>query len=184
MFSLACSVAHLLACTTALATSDTTLVSEGARVRVKFDQETQVTNRHGAISYSSESVRLIGEVTVLESNSLVLVPEDADASLTIPHDDIEKIEVSLGKKWDPDRGAIVGFGTMLLVGVAAWIFTPKSCLEEADCLGGAVLLGASLGWLAALPRERWKEAELNAPPPVGLGVGKDGSVRLAFSVRL
>lgn len=184
MFSLACSIAHLLACATALATSDTTLVSEGARVRVKFEQETRVTDRHGAASYAYESVRLIGEVTGLESNSLVLLPEDADASLTIEHADVEKIEVSLGKTWDPDRGAIVGFGTMLVLGVAWSISLPSSCLEDARCLRGVVLLGASLGWLAALPRERWKKAQLPSPPPVGLHVGKDGSVRLAFSLRL
>lgn len=182
--STACSAALLLVCTTALAASDTTLVSEGARVRVKFDQETQVTDRYGTVSYSSESVRLIGEVSVLESNSLALLPEDADESLNIPHDDIEKIEVSLGKKWDPDRGAIVGFGTMLVVGLAWSIFLPSSCLEDAGCLVPLVVLGASLGWIAAQPRERWKEAQLPSPRPVALNVGKNGSVLLAFSLRL
>lgn len=32
--------------------------------------------------------------------------------------------------------------------------------------------------------DQWVDAEMPAPPPVALNVGKDGSVRLAFSLRL
>lgn len=177
-----CPLALILLGAFPLQASDTTFVEQGERVRVSFGQETSAADRSGADSYTSESVRLVGEVTVLESNSLVLLPEGAEASLTIPHDAIAKIEVSLGKKWDPDRGAIVGFGTMLVLGVAWSVFLPSSCLADADCLVPLVVLGAGVGWTAALPRERWGEAQLPSPPSVALNIGKDGSVQLAFSV--
>ena len=48
-------------------------------------------------------------------------------------------------------------------------------------VGGAIL-GTGIG--ALIKTERWKEAEFPAPPPVALNVGRDGSVRLAFSLRL
>jgi len=32
--------------------------------------------------------------------------------------------------------------------------------------------------------DRWVDAQMPAPPPVAIGIGKDGSVRLAFSLRL
>jgi len=51
-------------------------------------------------------------------------------------------------------------------------------------IGG--LVGVGVGALIDLViiGERWKEADMPPPPPVTLSVGKDGSVRLAFSLRL
>jgi hypothetical protein len=44
-------------------------------------------------------------------------------------------------------------------------------------------IGAGIG--ALIRTERWREASIPAsPPPIGLGFGVDGSVRLAFSLRL
>ena len=188
-----CSVALLLACASALSAQDTTFVYQGARVRVKFEQITPVTDRYGAVSLGSESVRLVGEVTALESDTLILLPEDAGVPLTIPRRDIDKIEVSQGKKSNWLKGGVVGGGAMLVVAVALGLAASDLCPEEANCAGrtaAVAALGAGLGFAmgastsAFSKSERWKEAELPAPPPVTLNVGQDGSVRLAFSLRL
>lgn len=73
------------------------------------------------------------------------------------------------------------------VGIAA-------CSEESACEGGApgvvaavsaaLFGGMGTGVGALIKTERWKEAELPAQPPVALNVGRDGSVRLAFSLTL
>jgi hypothetical protein len=113
--------------------------------------------------------------------------------LRIPRRDIEKIEVSQGKKSNWLRGGIIGGGTFLVLGVALGIAASDLCPEEANCAGriaAAAALGAGIGFAigastsAYSKSERWKEAQLPTPPPVALRVGRDGSVRLAFSLRL
>jgi hypothetical protein len=56
------------------------------------------------------------------------VPEDADASLTIPPDDIEKIEVSLGK--ERVRGGVGRDDTMLC-------FPRRTCGSSPHALFGS-----------------------------------------------
>ncbi len=82
--STACAAALVLTCASTLSATDTTYVSEGARVRLDAPQ----------ISDS----RLVGEVTGFHSDTLVILPEDGGSVLTIPWSDIEKIEVSQWKK--------------------------------------------------------------------------------------
>jgi drug/metabolite transporter (DMT)-like permease len=60
---------------------------------------------------------------------------------------------------------------------------------SADAAAGA-LIGAVAGFGIGVvigsrfKSDRWVEAEFPSPPPVTLNVGKDGSVRLAISLRL
>ena len=122
------SIALLLTCASALSAQDTALVYQGARVRVKFEQETPVTDRYGAVLLGSETVRLVGEVTALESDTLILLPENAGVPLTIPRRDIDKIEVSQGKKSNWLKGGVVGGGAMLVMSVVMGV-----AFCESDC---------------------------------------------------
>jgi len=186
----ACSTALLLACASALSAQDTTFVHQGARVRVTFEERTQVADQAGSIWYPLESVRLVGEATLLKSDTLVFLPEDADTPLSIPHSKIEEIEVSRGKKSNIGKGAWIGAVGGLVAGAAVGALADCGGWDQSLCVLGGVIIGAPGGAIlgtgigALLPGERWVEAEMPAPPPVALNVGKDGSVRLAFSLRL
>jgi hypothetical protein len=123
----------------------------------------------------------------------MLMPEDAWLPLSIPRRDIDKIEMSQGRKSNWLKGGIIGGGTFLVLGVAMGIALSDWCPEDANCAGriaAAAALGAGIGFAmgagagASSSSERWKEAQLPTPPPVALNIGKDGSVRLAFSLRL
>ena len=188
--SAAYAAALLLASASALSASDTTFVSQGARVRVKFEQEWSLVRRSGAVSRQTEIVRLTGTAADFRLDTLVLLPEGAEEPILIPRTRIDRIEVAQGKKSNWAKGGLyggiagvaVGFGVALLVAsdceeacpgvVAAWIGTAV----------GGFAVGAGIG--AASKTDRWVEAQLPEPPPVALNVGKDGSVRLAFSLRL
>jgi hypothetical protein len=191
--STACAAALLLACASALSASDTTFVKQGERVRVKFEQMTPVTDHSGAISYRLESVRLVGEVTELESDTLVFLPEDGGSALTIPRYKIEQIQLSQGKKSNWLKGGWIGAASAFAIGTAvvAASCAEYGCYAEPAAVGlaagglcavGGFGIGAGIGALAK--SEHWADAQMPAPPPVALGVGKDGSVRLAFSLRL
>jgi len=189
--STACAGALLLACANVLVASDTTVVSQGARVRVKFEQEKAVAHQSGAISYETESIRLVGEATVLKPDTLVVLPEESETPLAIPYSTIHEIEVAQGKKSNWLKGGLYGgiAGTVLgflpALAVAATCegacdFSPAAAWV-ATAVGGFAV-GAGIGALSS--SDRWVKAAMPAPPPVALGVGKDGSVRLAFSLRL
>ncbi len=190
--STACAAALLLVCASALQASDTTFVSQGARVRVKFEQEKPVVDRRGAVSYHLDVVRLIGDITGLESDTLILLPEDGGSALTIPRSRIEQVQLSQGKKSNWLKGGWIGAASAFAIGAAlgAAVCADVGCDDDAAAvalaLGGVSAIGFGLGaGIGALSKsERWADAELPAPPPVALGVGKDGSVRLAFSLRL
>jgi len=185
-----CSVALLLACASALSAQDTTFVHQGARVRVTFEARTEVADHSGSIWYSLEPVRLVGSATMLKSDTLVFLPEDAESPLSIPRSRIETIEVSHGKKSNIGKGAWIGAVGGVVAGAVFGALVECGDWSRGQCVlagviifapGGAIL-GTGIG--ALLPSERWIEAEIPAPAPVALNVGKDGSVRLAFSVRL
>ncbi len=187
--STACAAALLLACTSALRAQDTTFVKQGERVRVKYEQETPVADRSGAVSYRLESVRLVGEVAVLESDTLVLLPEDAGAPLPISLYDIEKIEVSDGKDSNTLLGLGIGAGFGLALGLLACV--DDNCHDDDLDFRAIIPIGTTLffggvgaGVGALTSGERWREAALPAEPPIALRVGRTGSVRLAFSLRL
>jgi hypothetical protein len=132
-------------------------------------------------------------VTELQSDTLVLLSEGGGSTIPIPTSDLEQIAVSQGRKSHAIFGLLVGAGVGLAsaAGLAIW-----ACNADDDgCTSGQVVggvlalsaigggLGAGIG--ALIKTERWREASIPAsPPPVGLGFGEDGSVRLAFSLRL
>ncbi len=176
----ACSVALLFACASALFAQDTTLVHQGARVKV-FPAMT-----------GAEPV--IGEVVKLAYDTLVIVPKGNGSAQTFYSSDLRKIEVRRGKG---ETYTIIGFLGGIAVGAGVGIATCSgdkcdlygSDLTVLSILGHAGiggLVGAGIGALIDLViiGERWKEADMPPPPPVALNVGKDGSVRLAFSLRL
>jgi hypothetical protein len=189
--SAAFALALFLAYTSALQASDTTFVSQGARVRVKFEQETPVADPSGAISYRLETVRRVGTATNLDSDTLVFLPEDAETAVGIPSSKIEQIEVSQGRKSNWLKSGLIGGGIGLALGAGFGALIQSTC--DGGCsgaiagfggIGAAFGFGVGAGVGAASKSDRWVEAELPAPSPVALNVGNDGSVRLAFSLRL
>ncbi len=138
--SAACALALLLSGASTLQATDTTFVSQGARVKV----------------FPLGAKPVAGEVAKLSYDTLVILPE--------------------------------GNGVGLALGFAAQEICDYGC-ESYPAVGAA--LGTAFGFgvgagIGALNTsgERWTEAELPAPTPVALNVGKDGSLRLAFSLRL
>jgi hypothetical protein len=186
---IACTVALLLACASVSSAQDTTLVSQGARVKV--------------FPAMAGAEPVIGEVVKLAYDTLVIMPEGNGSALTIYRDDYRKIEVSQGKG---KTYTVIGLLGGMAVGAGVGIATAPCLGAEDNCdsdligdfsvvapamkilayaaIGG--LVGVGVGALIDLViiGERWKEADMPPPPPVALNVGKDGSVRLAFSLRL
>ncbi len=170
----------LLAISAPLHANDTTFVKLGARVRLEAPQ-------------SSDS-RLVGEVSGLPSDALVILPEDGGSVLTIPWSEIEEIEVYEGRRSNWLLGGAVGFvvfgaaGAVIGAEVLYQLDPGAPSQSEAAAIAGAIGavagfgIGAGIGSL--FKTERWTEAQLPELPPVALGIGKDGSVRLAFSLRL
>ena len=187
--STSCASILLLAGASVLSASDTTFVSQGVRVRVKFEQEAPAADRSGAVWYRSETVQNAGTATGLGSDTLVFLPEGADTPLRIPTSTIERIEVSEGRKSNAGKGAWIGALAGTLAGIGFGAAVECGDAEQGACvLVGAGMFGAGgalvgLGVGAATSSERWVDADL-PPPAVALKVGSDGSVRLAFSLRL
>ncbi|MEJ2320196.1 MAG: hypothetical protein P8Y10_08530 [Gemmatimonadales bacterium] len=158
---------------------DTTFVHPGDRVRLQAPR--------------ISSGRLVGEVTELEGDTLVLLSEGGGSTIAIPTSDLERIAVSQGKKSNAILGLLVGAGVGVAsaVGLSIWVCNADDdgC-TSGQVVGGALAvtfigagLGAGIG--ALIKTERWREASIPPPPPpIGLGFGRDGSVRLAFSLRL
>jgi len=185
---IACSAVLLLACANALLAQDTAFVHQGARVRVTLEERKQVVSRSGAVRYALD--RLVGNATMLKSDTLVLLPEDADTPLSIPHSKIKEIEVSRGKRSNIGKGAWIGAVGGVVAGAVVGRLSsgcdeePRLCITVGAAIGaaGGAILGVGVG--ALIKNEPWDDAQLPKPPPVALNVGRDGSVRLAFSVRL
>jgi hypothetical protein len=180
--STACAAILLLAFVSALQASDTTFVSQGARLKV----------------FPLGAKPIIGDVARLSYDTLVILPEGDESTLTFDRRDLRKIEMYQGKRSSWLKSGLIGGGIGLAVsGGLAGAFVAV-CASDYDCyvespggtvaafagLGAAVGFGVGAGVGALNTTERWVEAELPAPPPVALNVGKDGSVRLAFSLRL
>jgi hypothetical protein len=183
------SVLNCVACALALTVSeaplghasDTTLVSEGARVKV--------------LPASGATAPVIGTVVDLAPDTLVVLTELHEV-LAYHSSDLSKVEVSEGEK----RKTFLGLGVGFAVGLGAGFVIcnadkdANTCGSDADLLGdmtAAVVLltaavsagiGAAVG--ALIKTERWQEAQYPRQPLVALNLGKDGSVRLAFSLRL
>lgn len=175
--STACAAALLLAYASALQASDTTFVSQGARVKV-----------YPAMA-GAKSVT--GNVADLASDTLVILPEGGGEGQTFLRRNVRKIEVSQGEKSNVGKGAWIGATAGAVCGAIV-----GATVEDCDpyCGGALALMGAGMfgaggalvgmGVGALIKTERWKEAQFPAPTSVALNVGQDGSVRLAFSLRL
>jgi hypothetical protein len=176
--SAASSVALLLACASALSAQDTAFVSEGSRVKV--------------FPAMAGAKPVSGQVAKLSYDTLVIVPKGNGSAQTFYSGDLRKIEMVQGKKSNWLKGGIIGGG----VGLASFAIAAgggsgnDSFCSDTGCVARATALGAGIGFaigagIGALSKsDRWVEAEFPAQPPVALNVGKDGSVRLAFSLRL
>jgi hypothetical protein len=130
-----------------------------------------------------------GGVTKLSYDTLVILPEGNGSALTFYRSDLRKIEVSQGKK---KSYTLIGLASGVAVGVGVGLAACSggNCNGDYDgtaavtALSAVVFGGLGAGVGALIKTERWKEAELPTPPPVALNIGKDGSVRLAFLLRL
>lgn len=171
----ACSVALLLASASALPASDTTFVHQGARVKV----------------FPLGAKPVAGEVAKLAYDTMVILPEEGAEAVTFLRQDVRSIEM-LQRKSNWAIGGLIG-------GIAGTVlgFYPVAVHILMDCNGGCdgrvaaawtataiggFAIGAGIG--ALVRSERWVVAKMPAPPPVAISVGKDGSLRLAFSLRL
>lgn len=177
----ACALALAVSEASPLQASDTTFVSEGARVRVFPSVE------------GTEPV--IGTVVDVALDTFIVLSEREEV-LSYHDSKLSKIEVSEGEKKKTLLGFGVGFGVGLAAGFAICNADKDAhtCGSEADLLGdltGVVILmtaalGGSVGAIVGsfIKTERWQKATLSASPPVALNVGKDGSMGLVFSLRL
>ena len=172
------SIALLLTCASALSAQDTAFVSEGSRVKIFPSVE------------GAEPV--IGTVVDVALDTLIVLSEREEV-LAYHSSDLWKIETSEGEKKKKLLGLGVGAGAGLVTGLVICAADEANCdkwFEPGDATAAYVLLTTALGGgLGAvvgslIKTERWVEAAFPAPPTVALNVGKDGSVRLAFSLRL
>ncbi len=133
---------------------------------------------------------VIGEVVELAYDTLVILPEGNGSASTFYREDYRKIEVSQGKKSNIGKGAWIGAVGGVVAGAVVGALADCGTWEQGACVGEGALYGAvggailGVGAGALIKTERWVEGEMPAPAPVALSVGKDGSVRLAFSLRL
>ncbi len=173
------SAALLLSGFTSLPAADTTFVHVGDRVRLQAPR--------------ISSAQLVGEVTELERDTLVLLSEGGGSAIPVPISDLERIAVSQGTKSNVILGLLVGAGVGFAsaAGLAVWACgSDDDGCTSGQVVGGVLALGAIVGGVGAgvgalIKTERWRDASIPAsPPPVGLGFGADGSVRLALSLRL
>ena len=164
---------------TSLPAADTTFVQKGDRVRLQAPR--------------ISSGQLVGEVIELEGDALVLLSEGGGSTIDISTFDLEHIAVSQGRKSNAILGLLVGAGVGIAsaAGLAIWFCNSDDDGCTSGQVVGAVLTlsaigaGVGAGMGALIKTERWREASIpTSPPPVGLGFGRDGSVRLAFSLRL
>lgn len=173
-----CSTALLLAVASALSASDTTFVHQGSRVNVY--PATQGTNP------------VIGTVVDVALDTMIVLSEGEEV-LTYHSSDLSKIEVSEGEKKKTFLGLWAGAGVGLATGLIMCGADEANCETwsgTGDATAAVLLLttvlGGGVGALVGsfIKTERWEEAAFPAPPPIALSVGKDGSVRLALSLRL
>lgn len=168
----------LLVSFTSLAAADTTFVQEGDRVRLHAPRV--------------RSGQLVGEVAELDRDTLVLSSEGSGSTIAIPTSELERIAVSQGRKSRAILGLAIGagVGAASAVGFSIWFCNADDdgC-TSGQVAGGAVALtaigaglGAGIG--ALIKTERWRDASIPGRPSVGLGFGRDGSARLAFTLRL
>jgi len=136
-----------------------------------------------------------GQVAKLSHDTLVVVPKGNGWTQTFLQGDLRKIEMVQGKKSNWLKGGIIGGGAGLAsFAILAAVESGNEGLGDVcfgtECVAVAAAVGAGIGFaigagIGVLSKsDRWVEAEFPAQPPVALNVGKDGSVRLAFSLRL
>lgn len=177
----ACVLALTVLDASLLRASDTTFVSSGARVKLfRTAQGTEP---------------VIGTVVDIAFDTLIVLSQREEI-LAYHANDLSKIEVSEGEKRKTLLGLGVGFGVGLGAGfvICNADKDANTCGSEADLLGdmtAAVVLlmaatGAGIGAIVGsfIKTERWQEGAIPASPPVAVNVGTDGSVQLAFSLRL
>jgi hypothetical protein len=136
---------------------------------------------------------ITGNVVDLALDTLIVLPEGGGGALTFDPRDLRKIEVSQGRRGNALLGLGVGAGVGVAsaIGLAIWVCNADDdgCTSGQVVGGGlalsAILAGVGAGIGALIKTERWRKASMPpSPPRVDLGFGEDGSVRLAFSLRL
>jgi hypothetical protein len=169
-------MALLLACASVSSAQDTTFVHQGARVKV-----------FPAISGAKA---VTGQVAQLFYDTLVIAPKGNGSAQTFYRGDLRKIEMVQGKKSNWAKGTLIGFGAGAVGGSVLWLSVREADDDDVGTVffaaGVVGLGGAALGALtgALIKSDRWVDAHLPSTPPVSLNIGKEGSVRLAFSLRL
>ncbi len=157
----------------------------GTRVRISFPESSPERS-------TPRISQLVG--TVADWSQDAVLVEASGTEQRIPLDQIEKVEISLGESSNIGTGAWVGALAGLAIGIGAGV----ACASGEDCAAGtsdaAVILGAGFaiaalgtgigaGIGAAVKTERWEEFNRSPPAEASVGLGRDGSLTLAFSLR-
>lgn len=152
-----------------------------ARARARPGDRVRVTREAGTV--------FVGDLGAVDADRLEVVTETG--AITIPRDDVSRLEASRGHQRHPWLGMAVGGGAGLLWGL---IVTSGDDINDPDHGGETALSAAvagsgafvgALGGLAIgslIRTERWVEA---APPGAGLSLGPapDGGVRMGLTLR-
>ncbi|MBM4184519.1 MAG: hypothetical protein FJ207_09855 [Gemmatimonadetes bacterium] len=119
--------------------------------------------------------RFVGQVVALDDRSVTLRPESRGVGdVRIPLAEVMSAEVSLGRRRHTLKGALVGGGLGLPLGLL-WDVDPTDCgydsskwCSRGDALAGAMLtgmlLGAILGWMDR--DDAWAPITLEVPHAV------------------
>lgn len=132
---------------------------------------------------------------VRDDDNLMLAVEATGDPLAIPATEVEKLEISLGRKSAAQKGAWIGGGLGFLVGA---VFGAGLCSADfgggqGDCeplwaaLGGGAVVGIplaaiGLGIGSLFKSERWEPVALPAKPTVG--VHPSGRFNVGVSIPL
>lgn len=166
------------------------LVEAGTRVRVRTAPTAGL-----AGSTATADARLVGHLQGSSGDSLWIRVGSADGPLvSIERADIRQLQISDGRRRNPGKGALLGAGVGLGVGVLAAAtlddctvgtsrFWFDLCEGEEDVLIlGSMVAGAAWGALIGMfiKSERWVDV-----PPAALTLGPDrGGMALGVGLRL
>ena len=152
----------------------------------------QVGDRVSVALRGSDAERVVGEVTDVDGQGLIVRPRGRAAARELDWSSVSRVYVSLGRRSDPQGGALAG---VVGLGLPLGYLAGKVCIcEEGQSRGfspgqaaygfaaGAVvggILGAALG---SIKTERWMKARRTGPQvSLGLQPRADGAyARLAI----
>jgi hypothetical protein len=142
----------------------TILASAGAGVAPAQSPEGLSVGQRVRITRSSQEPPLVGSLYQVDDRQLV-IDDGKGAFTSVPTADVRKIELTMGKRSNVVRGAIIGAS----IGVALGVTAVVALCDDNDCIneGGAIAVlglgGGALGAIVGAPirTERWQSVPLD-----------------------